>query len=384
MTLDTRFSITIIFYYNAKEKPNTWITSTRDCVDSGIENCCISSVISNDFSPPGTRLVGYNRLRFLIECLADLDEQFKQHGGPGLLIFRGKPATIFKKMREDLGITKICYEQDCEPIWRSRDKEVELMCRQLGIETVERVSHTLWDPKDIIRANGGYAPLTYQMMLHTVNVLGLPKRPVIDADFVDVEFGRIPSESGLDLYQLKEIPQPEDFGVYRENSNSVAYLQWNGGEKRALEQLKLRMKVEHEAFAVGMYLPNQVHVDLLAPPTSMSAALRFGCLSPRRFYYAIHDKFNEVQATMIHKPPGGHHITGQLIWREYFYTMSVDNPNYAQMKDNPICLDIPWGEPSAEHVERWKQGKTGIPIIDASMRQLLVKILPESWGEETY
>lgn len=55
--------------------------------------------------------------------------------------------------------------------------------------------------------------------------------------------------------------------------------------------------------------------------------------------------------------------------------MSVQNPNYAQIEDNPICLKIPWGEPNEEYVAKWKQGQTGIPIIDAAMRQLLVRFI---------
>ena len=157
-----------------------------------------------------------------------------------------------------------------------------------------------------------------------------------------------------------------------ENCGADSFFKFKGGERHALDQLKVRLSVEQEAFAKGTYLPNQANVDLLNPPTSMSAALRFGCLSVRKFYYAIHDKFNEVQETMLYKFPGGHHITGQLIWREYFYTMSVQNPNYGQMKDNPICLNIPWGKPKESDVISWKQGRTGIPIIDASMRQLMV------------
>lgn len=35
-------------------------------------------------------------------------------------------------------------------------------------------------------------------------------------------------------------------------------------------------------------------------------------------------------------------IVAQLIWREYFYTMSAQNVNYGQIADNPICLPIPW------------------------------------------
>lgn len=117
-----------------------------------------------------------------------------------MLIFRGSPTTVFKRLSDVLGINKICYEQDCEPIWNKRDKEVEAMCRELNIQTVEKVSHTLWDPMDVINTNGGHAPLTYDMMLHTVSVLGLPKRPLNDeVDFSHVKLGEIPEELGIEL-----------------------------------------------------------------------------------------------------------------------------------------------------------------------------------------
>lgn len=95
-------------------------------------------------------------MKFLMESLTDLDEQFKQLGaGNGLITFRGDPVEIFRTMHEELGITKICYEQDCEPIWNERDKRVQNLCTELGIKVVETISHTLWDPMKIIQMNGG-------------------------------------------------------------------------------------------------------------------------------------------------------------------------------------------------------------------------------------
>jgi len=67
--------------------------------------------------------------------------------------------------------------------------------------------------------------------------------------------------------------------------------------------------------------------------------------------------------------------TSQLIWRDYFYTMSMDNKNFGQMEDNPACISIPWNDVKIpEHkkmLECWKTGKTGYPFIDAGMRQLM-------------
>lgn len=75
----------------------------------------------------------------------------------------------------------------------------------------------------------------------------------------------------------------------------------------------------------------------------------------------------------MHKgePPSTQNITGQLIWREYFYTMSVDNIFYAEMLRNPICLNIPWYQTDEKILDKWRKGKTGYPFIDAAMRQLL-------------
>ena len=47
-------------------------------------------------------------------------------------------------------------------------------------------------------------------------------------------------------------------------------------------------------------------------------------------------------------------ITGQLIWREYFYCMSVNNPKYNCMEGNSICLNIDWYT-DQEQFEKWSK-----------------------------
>jgi len=80
---------------------------------------------------------------------------------------------------------------------------------------------------------------------------------------------------------LAEWPTPETFGKSAEVPREQM-VRWVGGETRALQHLVDRLKVEEAAFHQGIYLPNNSRPDLLAPPTSQSPALRFGCLSVRR------------------------------------------------------------------------------------------------------
>lgn len=106
-------------------------------------------------------------MRFLLDSLLDIDRQLQAvtEGRGRLLICQGQPAAIFRRLNEQVRLLKICVEQDCEPIWNQRDEATKNLCRELGIEYVEKVSHTLWDPRMVIDTNGGIAPLTYQMFL---------------------------------------------------------------------------------------------------------------------------------------------------------------------------------------------------------------------------
>ncbi|XP_004529289.1 cryptochrome-1 isoform X1 [Ceratitis capitata] len=351
------------------------------------EGIALIPIFIFDGESAGTKTVGYNRMRFLLNSLADIDSQLKAipnngHGLGKLYLFQGNPAKIFRRLNEQYQLNKICFEQDCEPIWNRRDDSVRALCHELGIEAVEKVSHTLWDPRTVISTNGGIPPLTYQMFLHTVEIIGPPPRPVEDPDWEGVEFLQLEESMLSKLNAFRNIPSPEDFDIVPENICYVAKVNWQGGERQALLHLAERLKVEERAFKGGYYLPNQANPNIVESPKSMSAHLRFGCLSVRRFYWSVHDLFKNVQIEAFYhhiQMAGGEHITGQLIWREYFYTMSVNNPFYDRMEENPICLNIPWAEPNSEHLERWRSGHTGFPIIDSAMRQLLA----EGWLHHT-
>lgn len=106
-------------------------------------------------------------MRFLLDSLQDIDEQIQgatdRRGR--LHVFEGEPAYIFRRLNEQVRLRRICIEQDCEPIWNDRDDSVRSLCRELGIDFVEKVSHTLWEPRTVIDTNGGIPPLTYQMFL---------------------------------------------------------------------------------------------------------------------------------------------------------------------------------------------------------------------------
>jgi cryptochrome len=47
-------------------------------------------------------------------------------------------------------------------------------------------------------------------------------------------------------------------------------------------------------------------------------------------------------------------LHGQLLWREFFYTVATNNPNFDRMKDNPLCVQIPWDK-NPEALAKWAE-----------------------------
>lgn len=122
-------------------------------------------------------------MRYLLDCLRDLDEQFKQLGGR-LYIFRGDYKNILRELINAWSITHLSFEQDPEPIWKERDDDVKNLCLEMKVNVIEKISHTLWDPLEVIATNGGQPPLNYEMFCHTVEVIGPPTRPILKPDFL--------------------------------------------------------------------------------------------------------------------------------------------------------------------------------------------------------
>merc|ERR1719481_2210761 len=264
---------------------------------------------------PTTTNCRWNKMMFLLECLEDLDTSFSQAGGR-LYMAMGQPREVFTKLSNHLNINKVCFDQDCESIWA-----------------------TLWDPLEIIDANGGSPPLTYSQFCHVTQGIGPPKRPIDDIDLDDTDFVELEEFDELlsSLTVFPTTPTPDMVGVEKEGGENKIY---KGGEKNALKYFNRRMKWEKDAFLDGSFLPNRRNPDILLPPKSLSPDLKFGALSVKKFYWGIQDAWTDAHDS---DPPASasYSIVSQLIWREFFYAMSTNNPFYGEISRNPVCIAVP-------------------------------------------
>jgi deoxyribodipyrimidine photo-lyase len=163
-----------------------------------------------------------------------------------------------------------------------------------------------------------------------------PRRPVERAPRrvtmpSDVRRGRLPALGG----RVAGSPSPE-----------LA----QGGEAAGRRRLSAWLRSGVGGYAAG-------HDDLAADATShLSPYLHFGCISPLE----VAQRAGEVA--------GSEPFLRQLAWRDFFHQLLASRPETLHEDMRP--RGNRWSSDS-DALEAWQQGRTGYPIVDAGMRQLL-------------
>ena len=134
---------------------------------------------------------------------------------------------------------------------------------------------------------------------------------------------------------------------------------WSPGEAGAQARLAAFLKG-----AVARYADERDRPD--KPSTSMlSPHLRFGEISVRRVLHAA--RHLEAQRPELGKPVAK--FAAELGWREFAYHLIFHFPDFATRNYQPRFDAFPWAKNEA-HLEAWRRGRTGYPIVDAGMREL--------------
>ncbi|XP_064627650.1 cryptochrome-1-like [Lineus longissimus] len=305
----------------------------------------------------GTSQVSVNKWRFLIQCLEDLDSSLAKLNSR-LFLIQGQPANVFPKLFKEWDISHLSFEEDPEPYGSKRDAAITASAQSLGVDVIVRTSHTLFNLQRILQLNGGLAPITYKKFQSILSCMEPPSRPVDAVSLANL--GRAHTPISEDHDEKYGIPTLDQLGF---DTEKLLPAVWRGGEAAALDRLERHL--ERKAWVATFERPKMMPQSLSSNQTGVSPYLRFGCLSPRFFYWKLTNLYR-----MVHKrsePPLSLH--GQLLWREYFYTLATNNTKFDVMLGNPICIQIPWDKHPVA-LAKWAEGKTGFPWIDAIMMQL--------------
>jgi deoxyribodipyrimidine photo-lyase len=102
------------------------------------------------------------------------------------------------------------------------------------------------------------------------------------------------------------------------------------------------------------------------PATSrLSENLAWGEIGPRTIWHAGQRAFEEGAR-------GAEHFLKELVWREFAYHLAFHTPRITDRNWREEWDAFPWSTTDDDAVLRWKQGLTGIPLVDAAMREMYV------------
>lgn len=286
-----------------------------------------------------------HRKNFLYEGLAALDKDLRAHNSY-LVVRKGNPLEVLRQLLIETNAITIFAEEDYTPYASSRDSRVasELNLKLVAGQTVHR-------PSQVKKADGNpytvYTPYSkaWKSLLGEIYLLPAPEKISTPANIFS-----------------------EPLPAFESNPHFPA------GELEAQHRLAKFSGLQHlltlnpKSGDFGLQSPITNYHDFrnrmdLNGTSALSPYIRFGMIS---MYQAVHAACN---SQLVSHDLGSETWLNELIWREFYIQILYHFPRVAKTAFNPLLADIPWRNDKAEFTA-WKEGQTGMPIVDAAMRQL--------------
>ena len=264
------------------------------------------------------------RVGFIYKSVCALQQNL-QSIGLDLVVFYGKPEEIFKDLKNE-GFDEVWCSVDYDAYAIERDKAVEKILH------VRRVCDSFMvEPSTHLKADKN----PYKVFT--------PFYKSLSFLWQSLRLEELCCASSLTLapYPLTKMPSLEKMGFCEQDLPS--FLHQEG--KALLEAFKLKLPLYEK------------QRDYFAREASsqLSVHLRFGLLSPREVFNALREE------------KGSEFFIRELFWREFYAYILYHFPK--SECENYNGYSVEWNE-SAKDFEKWCEGKTGFPIIDAAMRML--------------
>ena len=307
------------------------------------------------------------RLWFLVETLRELQQRWLE-AGSRLLLVAGDPVQLLPRLASLLEVPVVVWSRDVEPYARERDRQVAKALQQDGRQVLVDWDQLLLAP-DLIKTGGGdpyrvYGPFLRnwrgQVERSAPITVDAPKpKALIDLEAETLEavtggegtLSRLCAEGQRQLEQL----------LVEHGFRGIDLCPSRPGEAAAAEQL-----ATFADEALLAYEPDRNFPGI--PGTSyLSAGLSVGTVSPRQAWCAA-----QGAKEMARSDEQRQAITvweQELCWREFYQQALFHFPELADGPYREQWRRFPW-ENNNDWFEAWKQGQTGMPIIDAAMRQL--------------
>jgi deoxyribodipyrimidine photo-lyase len=262
------------------------------------------------------------RISFIYITLSSINDELKK-AGSSLLILKGDPESVWKKLITIYDIDAVYVNKDYEPYAIARDNSVEKLLKPKNIPLLKYKDQVIFEEREVLKPdNKPYTVFTpyrnnWIQKFHETTSTGSVRKSNIEGNFHKLQ---------------SPFPPIEDIG-FRKSTIKV-------------RPFDLSVIPEYDKYRD---LPAEDKTSYLSPH------LRFGTINIRKLVYlALKENLT---------------FLNELIWREFFMQILFHFPYVVTGNFKPSYDDVQWLN-NEKDFSRWCKGETGYPIVDAGMRQL--------------
>jgi deoxyribodipyrimidine photo-lyase len=265
------------------------------------------------------------RVDFIHQALNDLKRELGKMGSD-LMVFHGEPLEIWKKINSLYSVKEVYTNHDYEKYAINRDSQIKKYLNENAVAYYSFKDQCIFENREILSDSG--TPYT-----------------------VFTPYSR-KWKNSINPFYKKSYPNKEYFPHFFKKEYSEMPLLAELGFKKTDIILN---KPEIDLSIISQYKENR-DFPAIKGTTRLSIHLRFGTISARK----------AVQAA----EQGQEAWLNELIWRDFYFNILANFPHINDGKAFREIYDkITWRKDS-EGFERWCEGETGFPIVDAGMREL--------------
>ncbi|WGF92481.1 cryptochrome/photolyase family protein [Aequorivita marisscotiae] len=269
---------------------------------------------------------GDARVSFIFTTLQNMRDKLQTHGS-SLAMYHGNPMAIFKKIISAYNVQNVITNHDYEPYATKRDTSIKQFLKENEIGFYSYKDQVIFEKDEVVKADGT------PYIVYTPYMKTWKEKFKKDYD----EKIYYTNEFLTNLYQHSRLPNLS-LGDINFKKSKIEIPEYNVTPTTIQEYEKLRNYPAEDA------------------TSHLGPHLRFGTVSIRKMMKKATSEKNEI-------------FWQELIWREFFMQILWHFPETVENAFKKKYDRIEWRNNETEF-KKWKDGKTGYPLVDAGMRQL--------------
>ncbi len=280
------------------------------------------------------------RVTFLQSRVSALQQELAKLGVP-MEVRYGKPIQVWEALLEEYSIQQVFCNRDYEPYAKTRDEAVAKLVSKQGGSFHTRKDHVIFEVDEVEKKTGG----TYTVFTPYSRTWRAKVSSKMSVD-----------ETGEKVsYYFKAYPTQDYFSAFAKTTKTFQGTPTPSLQDMGFDESKIELPTPEADNEVIKKYDKQRDFPAIAGTSRLGMHFRHGTISIRQWARRA-DKLNQT-------------FLNELIWRDFYSQVLQAYPKVVEQSFRPAYDEIQWVNDEALF-EKWCEGKTGYPLVDAGMREL--------------